>query len=849
MNRTTVLFYPLSHSEQLVNLQELATAISKLPQSAVTKLQTPLDDRVPEEGILVCLDTSYSMSYSWRSADTKTKSTTASTTNNNDVEASKKDKNFLDTLESEEKAKDNTHALSNSIRRFHPQKKKKVKFFQNTQIKQTQRLHPNLRLYRDIVRQILLSSQKLKQKPMSATVAAEQVLYEIRKCECIKQGQKEYRQMIEKYSGQFTELLLNERNADKEEEQKYEVKKKKEFNPEKYRCALTNEIMTNPVRFIDGLYYEREVIEEWLKQRQTSPVYGYKLRAIEIEDARKLKTEIKQWENQKKRPELEEHDEDEEEEEEEEEESDSINYDNNRNKKVDTRIDVKTFDGKTVGVMCSLNNTVEYVHDIVRMKTSRSKSKLHSLVFGTTVLQPKKRLCDYSIKTGIYIFFFFLNLKKKKEDCLLCGKINNNNNNKKRFTLFETVKIAEKAKKEDTTVFVIVDIDKDRSFAFHRDTKMEEIGFRIWNGSLQNQTLEESDRPSLTSLRCNVKDVGDNVKAGVACRLSDPLFSYLKYAKRVQHRFWCCEIALETWGPFSLPVPLLPVSSSSSSSSMPLLSSSSSSSSILTLASSPLSLSSTPHLPSKQMTRFDIVRELFEVFLGRLEDYKFTHRIGLVMYVLSCVSHFALRLSFLSCLSHVNKTISLSCFVNMQLFDALNQACDHLVKWQADFPTSKLRILVLSDGHDIGSSSDPVTVANKLQKNNVLVDAICIGYQSNPSLHGIVKATGGYIFYPQEEGEALNIVEMETTEKDLSTFSSVPADRCTDELYPKGRVNPNLEQPANSLAAAVQSTEKQNPRNEQVQKNTFNQARNSRIKREMIALLREPHPAMDIYPS
>ena len=47
--------------------------------------------------------------------------------------------------------------------------------------------------------------------------------------------------------------------------------------PESFKCALSQDIMRDPVCTADGFTYEREAISEWLCTRDTSPLTGVRL--------------------------------------------------------------------------------------------------------------------------------------------------------------------------------------------------------------------------------------------------------------------------------------------------------------------------------------------------------------------------------------------------------------------------------------------------------------------------------------------------------------------------------------------------------------------------------------------
>ena len=71
---------------------------------------------------------------------------------------------------------------------------------------------------------------------------------------------------------------------------------------------------------------------------------------------------------------------------------------------------------------------------------------------------------------------------------------------------------------------------------------------------------------------------------------------------------------------------------------------------------------------------------------------------------------------------------------------------------------------MLSDGNDHGSNRSAHEVITKLQTDNVIVDAICVGGKPNEfvDLKRICKYTGGYVFNPFLLRHALSAVELET---------------------------------------------------------------------------------------
>ena len=102
-----------------------------------------------------------------------------------------------------------------------------------------------------------------------------------------------------------------------------------------------------------------------------------------------------------------------------------------------------------------------------------------------------------------------------------------------------------------------------------------------------------------------------------------------------------------------------------------------------------------------------------------------------------------------------------------RLWDALNKAADDLVAFAFDdkkkkFPNAKLRILVISDGDDVGSSANPWQVCEKLCKSNVVVDSVIVSSEDSCKMLGaLCHMTGGMSCRPSSIEEGLLLFEQE----------------------------------------------------------------------------------------
>lgn len=65
--------------------------------------------------------------------------------------------------------------------------------------------------------------------------------------------------------------------------------------PDDYLCPITHELMSNPVVTADGQVYERSAIEEWLKDRDTSPKTNLKLKNKELTAVPFIKNQIQSF--------------------------------------------------------------------------------------------------------------------------------------------------------------------------------------------------------------------------------------------------------------------------------------------------------------------------------------------------------------------------------------------------------------------------------------------------------------------------------------------------------------------------------------------------------------------------
>jgi len=222
------------------------------------------------------------------------------------------------------------------------------------------------------------------------------------------------------------------------------------------------------------------------------------------------------------------------------------------------------------------------------------------------------------------------------------------------------------------------------------------------------------------------------------------------------------------------------------------------------------------------------------------------------------------------------------------LYGAIHKAAETLTDFKILHPKAQLRVLCFTDGEDTLKTIQPNICVKMMQANGIVLDAIMIGEgKDNHILRAMAKATGGYAFSPQTLTEALNLNELETLlsiserpkleisvdeDPDLNVYADLkkyPLDICNREIVPSRKMPKELKNPVVTLEIAVEKgikdvsmevdTENESETQNMVEESTTeNTPQNSvgnekerlrRILKELRALLREPHPNFDIYPS
>jgi len=71
------------------------------------------------------------------------------------------------------------------------------------------------------------------------------------------------------------------------------------------------------------------------------------------------------------------------------------------------------------------------------------------------------------------------------------------------------------------------------------------------------------------------------------------------------------------------------------------------------------------------------------------------------------------------------------------VYDALDVARRMLMSYRGDLPKLRKRIIIVTDGADMGSETSAKDACHALQRNCIIVDSVQIGHQLDNKLHAI----------------------------------------------------------------------------------------------------------------
>ncbi|KAJ6599761.1 hypothetical protein DFH09DRAFT_1070480 [Mycena vulgaris] len=257
---------------------------------------------------------------------------------------------------------------------------------------------------------------------------------------------------------------------------------------------------------------------------------------------------------------------------------------------------------------------------------------------------------------------------------------------------------------------------------------------------------------------------------------------------------------------------------------------------------------------SRHLSRLHLLKELFNVFLNRASSFDTT--VSLVLGLVTFSSQASIEQELTPIFENFRQRLDRAdAGGDTAIYEALDSARQMLTQYRPDLPNLRKRIIIVSDGEDTSSKTSAQEVCFALQRARIIVDSVQVGPSSDPVLHAISVATGGYRFSPRTSlADALSIFDLETmlysgerplrAAKPLVTsntqlrsyqrFYSHPIDAITVDKFPPRAEHPLLQRPAKSAANSAGMS-------------GGGDDRMKRIMREIKAVVTDPHPNIDVY--
>ena len=164
-------------------------------------------------------------------------------------------------------------------------------------------------------------------------------------------------------------------------------------------------------------------------------------------------------------------------------------------------------------------------------------------------------------------------------------------------------------------------------------------------------------------------------------------------------------------------------------------------------------------------TREDVSKMLFHTMMDKLVCLELSHSLGLLAFGKKLTPFPPTRdyELFHDVLGRLDANEG-----GTMLYDAIKSAAEQLSLYMSEnsmhvAPNCLKRIFVLTDGEDNASRLLPWQVAQYLQEQNVVLDAIVLSGGSQRVLHAMCKASSGFCFAVTNQEQALSLFEREAT--------------------------------------------------------------------------------------
>eukprot|EP01103_Thecamoeba_quadrilineata_P011284 TRINITY_DN2661_c0_g1_i1.p1 TRINITY_DN2661_c0_g1~~TRINITY_DN2661_c0_g1_i1.p1 ORF type:complete len:1060 (+),score=197.28 TRINITY_DN2661_c0_g1_i1:52-3231(+) len=239
------------------------------------------------------------------------------------------------------------------------------------------------------------------------------------------------------------------------------------------------------------------------------------------------------------------------------------------------------------------------------------------------------------------------------------------------------------------------------------------------------------------------------------------------------------------------------------------------------------------------LSKLTLSKQLFHCFTDRTDAYNYAHKIGLIEFA-SDVTVVCRPTSTLDLFHDSLENISAS--GNTLMYDSVIEASKCFSNMELPKST-KLRILLLTDGVDSGSKNSLEKAIEKLKSDKIVLDAICMKVE-NGQLRRLSYMTGGLCFCPKSLSDAMDVIQLETLlrlsvrDYKVPVHNQVTSYRASNASFDtaSGPNRPRLKEEAtkNKFYAEVN--------NITPTKNT-----NARIMKELTQVMKEKHPAYEVF--
>eukprot|EP01103_Thecamoeba_quadrilineata_P011285 TRINITY_DN2661_c0_g2_i1.p1 TRINITY_DN2661_c0_g2~~TRINITY_DN2661_c0_g2_i1.p1 ORF type:complete len:1075 (+),score=177.70 TRINITY_DN2661_c0_g2_i1:81-3305(+) len=239
------------------------------------------------------------------------------------------------------------------------------------------------------------------------------------------------------------------------------------------------------------------------------------------------------------------------------------------------------------------------------------------------------------------------------------------------------------------------------------------------------------------------------------------------------------------------------------------------------------------------LSKLTLSKQLFHCFTDRTDAYNYMHKVGLIEFA-SEVNVVCRPTSTLDLFHDSLENISAS--GNTLMYDSIIEASKCLSA--LNLPESaKLRILLLTDGKDSGSTTTIGKAIEEIRSNKIVLDAICMKVE-NIHLRKLSAMTGGLCFCPKSLEDAMDVIQLETLLRLSVREHSFPVQ---NEISSYRATNAKFDTASGSNRPRLKDESVKTRFYSGTNKITSTSNANSRIVKELMQIIEEKHPAYEVF--